>query len=264
MNAYEQVFVTPRSQWSRQLLETGFEDAIRLMQGCLRQEAEFTIEQEAVNEKKRSVNGTANVEEISRSFWLIRIDGLDIRQYKKNPIVLANHCPVAYGTLMPGAIGTVGSVSKSDNALNFKNMVFDDDVIAEAWWQKVRKNIVRMVSIGFLPLEWTYVEEPPKKKGDPYKYYIEITKSELLELSVVCIGANRGAFIDSGREGATFSSDRAEAADDNNQGRLSNRMTLIEEEIKKLSQLITSSDPKRSNSETKIAKLDEALAMVRS
>lgn len=265
MKAYQRILTTPRSQWTRQLVEAGFEDAVAALQGCLTQETEFAIDQAAINEKKRSVNGTASVEEVSRTFYLIRIDGLDIRQFKKNPVVLASHSACAYGTLMPGAIGTVGSVSKSGNSLLFKNMTFDEDPLADAWWQKILRRTVRMVSIGFLPLEWAFVEEQPKKKGDPARWYVDITKSELLEISPVCIGANRGAFIDYGRESAKFLSDRAEEADDTTQGRLADRVALIEKSIQELIEQVNSkatpatSANSASQMQEAIARLDRAI-----
>lgn len=226
--------------WSKQLLEGTFAAAMDAMAGCLSQEANFTLDQGTIDTKNRRVNGIANVESISRSGWLIRLDGLDLKQYRKNPVVLASHMAFSFSTMMPGAIGTVGQVSKSEKAIAFKNMAFDEDPLAEAWWQKIVNRTVRMVSIGFLPLEWQYVEESPKKKGDAPLRYIEIPRSELLEISPVAVGANRGAFIDTGRELATILA--KEEAADHSTGRLAARIEQLEQAIEAIKEQATKSN----------------------
>lgn len=156
----------------------------------------FVIETQSVSKEKRTVSGVASVEQISRSGLLVRIKGLDIRVYNEmNPVVLASHCSIT-SDLMPGAIGTVEKVSKRGNALLFKNMHFDTDPLAQAWWEKIESGTIRMVSIGFAPLEWEIGEEEIDGKATRY---IEVLKSELLEISPVAIGANQGAYINNGR-----------------------------------------------------------------
>lgn len=236
--AYQRMITTPRSQQSQQIIEDGFAAMMELAGGRLFQEASFALDQATIDTKSRTVNGIANVEEVSRTGWLIRIEGMELKHYKQNPIVLASHMAFSSANLMPGAIGTIGSITRRDGSLIFKKMAFDDDPIAEAWWQKIVRRIVRMVSVGFLPHEWEYIEEAPKKKGDPPRRYIEIPKSELLEISPVSIGANRGAFIDTGRETATILQRGDAEADDTTNGRLATRIDRIEQTIKELNDLI--------------------------
>lgn len=264
MNPWNQLLATPRSEWSRQLIKDGFDAALDALGGRLHQESSFSLDQATIDPKRRSVNGTANVEEVSRTLWLIRIEGLDIRQYRKNPVVLASHCQYAPGTLMPGAIGTVGSVAKKDKALIFKNMVFDDDPLSEAWFQKIVKQIVRMVSIGFLPIEWGLVEEPPKKTGGQPRWYIEISKSELLEISSAPVGANRGAFIDSGQSAAIIRANQDAEVDNRHQGRLAERIELIEQSLSEIQRLINSKNTTTSQSSDQETKdrLERALSQL--
>jgi hypothetical protein len=152
-----------------------------------------------VNEADRSVSGVANVLSISRSGIKLHISGLELEHYNKcNPVVLAAHEQVAFSTLMPGAIATVERAykAKQQTELRFRNMTFDTDPLAEAWFQKVLKGIVRMVSVGFLPIEWNVQREEEGRGKDKREIvYIDIPQSELLEISVVPIGANRGALI---------------------------------------------------------------------
>jgi len=146
-------------------------------------------------ESARSIHGVASVEEISRSNLRIDVDGIDLRGFRKNPVVLAAHTSITAAS-MPGIIGSVGSVAKRDGMLVFRNMLFDDDPLSEAWFQKIVKGLCRMVSIGIVPVEYEYVEETEKGKDQRTIRYIRVLKSELLEISPVAVGANRGAFID--------------------------------------------------------------------
>ena len=160
------------------------------------------IEEQAGKKKEgsRSVSGIASVEEISRSSHRISIEGLDVSQFQHNPIVLAAHEQVVPGTLMPGAIGTIERVAKVDGkkALKFYNMTFDTDPLSEAWFEKIQKRIVRMVSIGFVPTRYSY-EKTEVGRGDKKRevFFVDVPESELVEISVVPIGANRSAFINS-------------------------------------------------------------------
>jgi Caudovirus prohead serine protease len=226
-----QILATPRSAWSKQLLSDGFQDALDRWNGVLSQDAGLILAQGAIDKENRMVSGVASVEEISRTGWFISIDGMDISQFKKNPVVLASHCPYSYASMMPGAIGTVERVSKKENTLVFKNMTFDDEPLADAWFQKIAKRIVRMVSIGFIPVQWEFAEAQPKKKGDPTIFYLNIIKSELTEISPVSVGANRGAFIDIGQN---FSPTREEGVDTATAGRLESRIAELEQSISQL------------------------------
>lgn len=150
-----------------------------------------------VNEADRTVSGVANAFSISRSGIRVHLDGLDLSHYAKNPVVLASHRSVS-ADLMPGAIGQIERVYRAeDNAvLRFRNLKFDTDPLAEAWYQKVKSGTVRMVSIGFIPLEWNLESEVVGRGKDKKEVpFIDIPQSELLEISVCAVGANRGAYI---------------------------------------------------------------------
>lgn len=151
-----------------------------------------------VNEDERAVSGVANALSISRSGIRLSIKGLDVSYYNQdNPVVLANHRPISLD-LMPGAIGTVERAhkAKEQTELRFRNMRFDTDPIAEAWYQKVLSGTVRMVSVGFLPIAVDLATETVGSGKDKREIvFLDIPASELLEISVVAIGANRGALI---------------------------------------------------------------------
>jgi hypothetical protein len=177
--------------WTESVVRDGL-DRVLDQYGCAPVEAAFTLDEKASSKRGRSVSGVASVQEVSRTRLLIDLGGLSVTRYNRdNPVVLACHHYIAEGTLMPGAIGTVGRMSKREGRLEFSGMTFDTDPVAEAWYQKVLSRTVRMVSVGVLPLEVEFVQ--PGKEGGGH---LMLIKSELMELSVTPVGANRGALID--------------------------------------------------------------------
>jgi len=190
----------PQSQWTQDLLLSDFHRQLEISSGVIQHGTPFMVEEAAGGKRPndRCVNGVASVEAISRSGLKILLSGLDLTHYNKfNPVVLAGHSQYVPLTLMPGAIATVERVSKSGDTLKFRKMRFDTDPLAEAWYQKVTKNIVRMVSVGVRPIEMEYVEEEVGKgRNRRIERYICLVESELIELSVTVIGANIGAMID--------------------------------------------------------------------
>lgn len=154
-----------------------------------------------VNRERRSMGGVASSLEISRTGHLIEVAGMDLAGFKSNPVLLASHSSVNCDGL-PLVIGMVGRIWKTDNnsVLRFANAVFDDDAIAETWFQKVAAGFVRMLSVGIRPVEWEVFEAKiGRGQAAETRVAVRIIRSELLELSVVPIGANRGSMV--GQEG---------------------------------------------------------------
>lgn len=172
-----------------------FEQYLDAMNGIVPHSLVLEAEQAGDKSKKRQAKGIASVEAISRTGHFFRIDGIDLSFYKKNPVVLANHVTTAWGDNSPQVIGTA-KVTKKDNTLPVV-IDFDDDPISEMWWQKVSKKIIRMMSIGTIPVEWEYAEKTVGRGKDKRAIpYIDMVKTELVEISVCPIGANRGAMFE--------------------------------------------------------------------
>lgn len=150
-----------------------------------------------VNAENRTVSGTANAFEVSRTQLRLHIDGIQLAAFHENPIVLAGHEQISAG-LMPGAIGTIEKMFKAEGnqRLKFRNMRFDQDAIADAWFQKVLSGTVRMTSVGFIPIDESFAVETTGR-GDKKREMVvwDVKTSELVELSMIPIGANRGAFL---------------------------------------------------------------------
>jgi len=121
--------------------------------------------------------------------------GLDIKQYKKNPIVLWFHKrPKRYGNqnnveneILP--IGTAVKLWKDDGKL-FADIQFDqEDEFAQKIEGKVARKIIRMCSPGIDPVAFS----EDTKHHLPGQTRVTITKGILDEISIVDIGGNNNA-----------------------------------------------------------------------
>ncbi len=108
---------------------------------------------------------------------IVNPDGWDLKFFKQNPVMLwaHNHAIPAIGTW-----DKIRFEGKGNDKKLLMEPIFDvDDKFASLIAKKVDSGFIRMVSVGFIPLELD---------GD----YNSI-KQELIETSIVNIGANRNA-----------------------------------------------------------------------
>ncbi len=114
----------------------------------------------------------------------IQPKGIDLKAFKRNPIILAQH------DYRKPVIGKATKVRVIDDKLVFKIQFTNDGDNPEAdIYRKLYKSgFMNASSIGFIPKEW--VDGNGKK--EPYRTY---TKAELLELSLVSVPANSEAVV---------------------------------------------------------------------
>lgn len=147
-----------------------------------KQVAYSLLEVKALNEEKREITGVATTPEPDRVGDIVEPMGVKF----KNPLPLLwqhNH-------YMP--VGTVKFEKPTKDGIRF---VATLPVIAEEGelkrmvdlaWQAVKAKLVRGVSIGFRPLEYSYIENGG----------IRFAESEVYELSLVTVPANASASIE--------------------------------------------------------------------
>ena len=121
---------------------------------------------------------------------VIKADGWDLVNYKKNPIVLWAHDYSA------PPIGKATSVKVSKGQLIFTVKFADAETypFADTIYKLCKGGFLNATSVGFIPKEW----ETGKKENDPSRTYL---KQELLELSIVPVPSNPDALrnaVDSG------------------------------------------------------------------
>lgn len=122
----------------------------------------------------------------SYGFWL-KIDGADLEQFRRNPIMLWMHIRAWRGTrdeVLP--IGYWDNIRVEAGKL-MADAVFDtDDEFAKTIAAKVDKGIIRMASVGITVVE-TSTDPTMLKPGQTRE---TVTKWKLREASIVDIGAN--------------------------------------------------------------------------
>jgi len=144
--------------------------------------ADVDYEGKALKDNEIEIVGSTSASD--RDGEVIEPKGINLKAYKKNPIILPQH---NYGR---PAIGKATKVRVVDNKLVFKIQFPEDGVNPEAdVYRKLYKSgFMTASSIGFIPTKW--VDGDGKKT--PWRTF---TKSELLELSLVSVPANSEALV---------------------------------------------------------------------
>ncbi len=144
----------------------------------------------AIDAENRRITVCISKDEIDRYEERIEIQAIGdaLEGYAMNPVVLGDH----QHRLASGQSSVIGhGPPDSYRVLPTEvdvDIVFSITDNAESYWINYRDGHQKAVSIGFIPLEWKFEET----KGQ--KIYV-LTKIELLELSCVAVGANRGALV---------------------------------------------------------------------
>lgn len=117
--------------------------------------------------------------------------GWDYRRFDKNPVALQFH----RGSTLP-----IGTWSKRgiENGMLKASLKFSSDRDAKRIEHQVRERTLRMTSVGFMPGEWKWSEDPKRKYGIDF-----LDGHVLLEASVVSIGANPDALLEADAPGLT-------------------------------------------------------------
>jgi len=131
-------------------------------------------------------------ETLDRDGEVIKVDGWQLANYKKNPVVLWGHRHD-----IP-AIGKAERVYKDDGKLKFKVRFAQEGAheLADTVRALIDDDILKSVSVGYIPLKREYPSDDEKAKQPQ----VVTMKAELYELSVVNVPANQNALISSMKE----------------------------------------------------------------
>lgn len=116
------------------------------------------------------------MKEVDRDQEIVNIDGMDISAYQKNPVLLWGHD-------WNSPCGKVISINKDGKGLYVKAEM-QRLTGRESEFENVLYGNVKSFSIGFIPYEYQYLEDA-----------IEITQSEMIELSIAPVQSNRSALF---------------------------------------------------------------------
>jgi HK97 family phage prohead protease len=113
-------------------------------------------------------------------------DGWDLKNYKKNPVVLPAH------NYSSPAIGRAKKVKLEDGKLTFDIEFPQEGVnpVADVYRKLYKSGFMNASSVGFIPSEW----KDGKGPKEPRRTFM---KQELLEISLVSVPANPEALVTS-------------------------------------------------------------------
>lgn len=140
------------------------------------------------------VTATVSSSDVDRENDTINHAGWDLKDYRKNPIILLNHD--SRGESLP--IGRATSTFKSAADKSLKQVIaFNGQELDERGYRVgefFRAGVMRAFSVGFQPTEWSVNEE---RSGDDFwSVAIDFKKQILLENSAVNVPANPFALAD--------------------------------------------------------------------
>ena len=163
-----------REEWKQQPSEDG-----GLRKG-------FAVEVDKAEGDSRELTFKISTAAVDRVGDTISVDGWDLSNFKKNPVVLWAHD----GGSLPVAKAT--KIWADNNALHAtaeftpKGLVRFNDIVFDLY----KGGFLNAVSVGFLPHKWAFVEDKERPYG------VDFQKQELLEFSAVPIPANPEALIE--------------------------------------------------------------------
>jgi hypothetical protein len=141
-----------------------------------------------INPEQRTLTACISTDQIDRHNEIVTAKALAdaMPEFAKNPIACATH----YQRLESGEPPVIGSwlteTFVQQGGKSYMDLRFAATELAEKYWQLYRDKHMRAFSISFYPREYSY---DSNKDGRVVIY----DKIELIEISPVAVGANRGA-----------------------------------------------------------------------
>jgi len=147
----------------------------------MRVEKTFVVETRAFDDETRTFEAVASTEAPDRWGDVVKQDGWELDNFKKNPVLLWMH------KYDEPPIGKVVDIRVEGGKLVFKAQFADEGThpLADTAYQLYKQGILRAFSVGFIPKEFDHNEHG----GYTYR------RQELLEISAVTVPANQEALI---------------------------------------------------------------------
>jgi HK97 family phage prohead protease len=139
----------------------------------------------AVDQKARTATFVFSDESIDRSGDRIMASGWQLRDFQRNPVALFGHNS---GELPIGrAINVHIAGPRLIGSIFFAPA--ETSPFADKVFRMVVGGFVSAVSVGFLPIQYRWAQDPARPAG------IDFLRQSLLEISVVTVPANQGALL---------------------------------------------------------------------
>jgi len=142
----------------------------------------FSLEVKSSDKEERTLEGIATSQVVDRDGDVVVVDGIDLKNFKKNPLVLWAH------DYFSPPIGKATKIWKEDKDLKFKMKFVEAETypFAETIYKLFAGGYINSFSIGFRP---DIKEAMFDEKNGGYVF----NKSELIEISAVPLPSNTAA-----------------------------------------------------------------------
>lgn len=146
----------------------------------------FTVEVKASPDGDRKIDFVISTDTVDRMGDTIAVDGWQLGNYRKNPVVLWAHDSSA----MP--VGKASNIRVEDGKLKAtaEFMAADISAFADSVFRALKGGFLKAVSVGFMPTKYAFSEEDGRTWG------IDFLEQELLEFSVCPVPANPEALME--------------------------------------------------------------------
>jgi HK97 family phage prohead protease len=131
---------------------------------------------------------------VDRDGDTIAVDGWDLKQYRKNPVVLFGHRYFSNEAPVVGrSLSEFVDKKKLKSLMEFtpQGMV----PLADMLYGLYAEGYMNAASVGFVPKKWTFPEDEKRPFG------IDFTEQELIEYSLVPVPANQEALVEARSKG---------------------------------------------------------------
>jgi HK97 family phage prohead protease len=146
----------------------------------------------AIDSEKRLIDFIISTDRVDRYGDSIAVSGWDLKEYKRNPVVLFGHA-----SRVP-PVGRAVKVWKDADTLRATAEFMPPDISEFAYsiFRMYEGGYLRSVSVGFIPLKWEKLTDDSGMMTG-----FKFLKQELLEFSCVPIPANPDALVDAKKKG---------------------------------------------------------------
>lgn len=147
----------------------------------------FITEVKDTGEDNRTLDFVISTDAVDRCGDTIAVDGWQLANFRKNPVVLWAHD----ATIMP--VAKASNIRVEDGKLKARAEFMSRDIsgFADAVYRALQGGFLSATSVGFAPLKYSFSEEDGRTFG------IDFLQQELLEFSIVPVPANQEALIES-------------------------------------------------------------------
>jgi len=147
-----------------------------------------------VDAENRTLTAIASTSGIDRHGDRIMQDGWDLEEFKKTPVIIANHDYKA-----EKVVGKAIRIEVIDGNLEMEVQFSEDTQLAKDIFNLFKNGFLNAFSVGFIPLEASW-ETETDSEGNKDSVYI-IKTARLLEVSAVAIPANPQALVKAVKQG---------------------------------------------------------------